>query len=76
MTRNKAEATERAAGMRLGFGGPGAGGDASPEVYPAFRLSRFRHFDHPAPMIYLDHNATTPMAPEVREAMLAYLTEE
>jgi len=62
--------------MRLGFGGPGAGGDASPEVYPAFRLSRFRHFDHPAPMIYLDHNATTPMAPEVREAMLAYLTEE
>lgn len=27
-------------------------------------------------MIYLDHNATTPIAPEVREAMLPYLTEE
>lgn len=27
-------------------------------------------------MIYLDHNATTPLAPEVREAMLPYLAEE
>jgi cysteine sulfinate desulfinase/cysteine desulfurase-like protein len=27
-------------------------------------------------MIYLDHNATTPIAPEVREALLPYLTEE
>lgn len=27
-------------------------------------------------MIYLDHNATTPILPEVREAMLPYLTEE
>lgn len=27
-------------------------------------------------MIYLDHNATTPIAIEVREAMLPYLTEE
>jgi cysteine desulfurase len=27
-------------------------------------------------MIYLDHNATTPILPEVREAMLLYLCEE
>lgn len=27
-------------------------------------------------MIYLDNNATTPIAPEVREAMLPYLAEE
>ena len=27
-------------------------------------------------MIYLDHNATTPIAPEVREAMLPYFAEE
>lgn len=27
-------------------------------------------------MIYLDHNATTPIAPEVLEAMMLYLTTE
>ena len=38
--------------------------------------SRFPLFHHPPPMIYLDHHATTPIAPEVREAMLPYLAEE
>jgi cysteine desulfurase len=27
-------------------------------------------------VIYLDHNATTPIAPEVLEAMMPYLTSE
>lgn len=36
-----------------------------------------RRCPHPAPrMIYLDHNATTPIAPEVRETVLPHLTDE
>src|SRR5207245_11121039 len=28
------------------------------------------------PMVYLDHSATTPLDPEVLQAMMPYLTEE
>lgn len=35
-----------------------------------------RRADAPRDVVYLDHNATTPLAPEALEAMLPYLQEE
>src|SRR5260370_20264294 len=38
------------------------------------RLPSTRH--RMMPMVYLDHSATTPLDPEVLQAMMPYLTEE
>lgn len=43
-------------------------------VFDGSRQSRFIRYNRSA-MIYLDYNASTPIAPEVREAMLPYLGE-
>src|SRR5260370_2520157 len=43
------------------------------------RASNLRPPDAPIelmPMVYLDHSATTPLDPEVLQAMMPYLTEE
>src|SRR5260370_31760867 len=43
------------------------------------RASNLRPPDAPlrlVPMVYLDHSATTPLDPEVLQAMMPYLTEE
>jgi hypothetical protein len=46
---------------------------APPEVAPA----RMASLESPrTAVIYLDHNTTTPMAPEVLEAMMPYLSSE
>ncbi len=52
----------------------GVGMDGSSADFSA--LSRQKGAAAPVRRVYLDHNATTPVLPEVREAMLPFLGEE
>ena len=65
------EATEGVAGMKRRLGAMATERSIPLSHFPAGRFSTTL-----PRMIYLDHNATTPIAPEVREAVLPYLTEE
>lgn len=59
-------------GVREGAGIPGAPAGNS---YSEHEVIAMNHKGQEAP-IYLDHNATTPLAPEAMEAMMPYLREE